>query len=87
MMSLAKLEEKTDGGPPKGSRKKYERRDQDSFRVREKSRTFALNGIIGSLHIRWPKYWSFNISPSNEYSGLIYFMIDWFDLLTVQRTL
>ena len=34
------------------------------------------------LHIRWPKYWSFSfiISPSNEYSGLIYFMIDWFDL-------
>ena len=41
------------------------------------------------LHIRWPKYWSFsfNISPSNEYSGLISFRIDCFDLLTVQRTL
>ena len=41
------------------------------------------------LHIRWPKYWSFNfsISPSNEYSGLISFRIDWFDLLTVQGTL
>ena len=77
MMSLAKLEEKTDGGPPKGSRKKYKRRDQDSFRVREKSRTFALNGITGSLHIRWPKYWSF-ISPSNEYSGLIYFILFYF---------
>ena len=39
--------------------------------------------------IRWPKYWSFsfNISPSNEYSGWISFMIDWFDLLTVQGTL
>ena len=36
------------------------------------------------LHIRWPKYWSFSISPSNEYSGLISFRIDWFDLLTVQ---
>ena len=38
------------------------------------------------LHIRWPKYWSFNfsISPSNEYSGLISFKIDWFDLLEVQ---
>ena len=38
------------------------------------------------LHIRWPKYWSFsfNISPSNEYSGLISFRIDWFDLLAVQ---
>ena len=41
------------------------------------------------LRIRWPKYWSFSfsISPSNEYSGLISFMIDWFDLLAVQRTL
>ena len=39
------------------------------------------------LHIRWPKYWSLSISPSNEYSGLIYFKIDWFDLLTVQGTL
>ena len=39
--------------------------------------------------IRWPKYWSFsfNISPSNEYSGLISFRIDWFDLLAVQGTL
>ena len=41
------------------------------------------------LCIRWPKYWnfSFSISPSNEYSGLIYFSIDWFDLLVVQGTL
>ena len=38
------------------------------------------------LHIRWPKYWSFSISPSNEYSGLNSFRIDWFDLLTVQGT-
>ena len=40
------------------------------------------------LHSRWPKYWSFSfsISPSNEYSGLISFRIDWFDLLAVQRT-
>ena len=39
-----------------------------------------------ALHIRWPKYWSFsfNISPSNEYSGLISFRMDWVDLLTVQ---
>ena len=36
------------------------------------------------LCIRWPKYWSFSISPSNEYSGLISFRIDWFDLLAVQ---
>ena len=39
-----------------------------------------------ALHIRWPKYWSCSISPSNEYSGLISFRIDWFDLLAVQRT-
>ena len=41
------------------------------------------------LHIRWPKYWSFSfsISPSNEYSGLTFFRIDWFDLLEVQGTL
>ena len=41
------------------------------------------------LHIRWPKYWSFSfsISPSNEYSGLISFMIDWSDHLAVQGTL
>ena len=42
-----------------------------------------------ALHIRWPKYWSFGfrISPSNEYSGLISFRIDWFDLLAIQGTL
>ena len=42
-----------------------------------------------ALHIRWPKYWSFsfNISPSNEYSGLISFRMDGFDLLSVQETL
>ena len=41
------------------------------------------------LHIRWPKYWSFNfsISPSSEYSGLISFRMDWLDLLAVQGTL
>ena len=41
------------------------------------------------LHIRWPKYWSFSFSsgPSNEYSGLISFMMDWLDLLAVQGTL
>ena len=39
------------------------------------------------LGIRWPKYWNFSISPSNEYSGLIFFRIDWFDLLEVQGTL
>ena len=42
-----------------------------------------------ALHIRWPKYWSFDfsISPSNEYLPLISFRIDWFDLLAVQGTL
>ena len=39
------------------------------------------------LHIRWPKYWSFSISPFNEYSGLISFRMDWLDLLAVQGTL
>ena len=45
------------------------------------------NGSV--LHIRWPKYWSFSfsISPSNEYSGLISFRINWLDLLAVQGTL
>ena len=42
-----------------------------------------------ALHIRWPNYWSFSfsISPSNEYSGLISFRMDWLDLLAVQGTL
>ena len=40
-----------------------------------------------ALPIRWPKYWSFSICPSSEYSGLISFRIDWFDLLAVQGTL
>ena len=39
-----------------------------------------------ALCIRWSKYWTFSISPSNEYSGLISFRIDWFDLLAVQET-
>ena len=49
-------------------------------------RVFSKESV---LHIRWPKYWSFSfsISPSNEYSGLISFRIDWFDLLAVQGTL
>ena len=49
-------------------------------------RVFSSESV---LHIRWPNYWSFsfNISPSNEYSGLISFRIDWLDLLAVQRTL
>ena len=49
-------------------------------------RGFSNESVI---HIRWPKYWSFrfSISPSNEYSGLISFRIDWLDLLAVQGTL
>ena len=52
--------------------------------------TFPSIRIFSSetvLCIRWPKYWSFNISPSNEYSGLISFRMDWLDLLAVQGTL
>ena len=49
-------------------------------------RVFANESV---LCIRWPKYWSFsfNISPSNKYSGLISFRLDWLDLLAVQETL
>ena len=54
--------------------------------------SFPASGSFSNesvLHVRWPTYWSFsfNISPSNEYLGLISFRIDWFDLLTVQGTL
>ena len=50
------------------------------------TRVFSNESV---LHSRWPKYWSFsfNISPSNEYSGLISFRMDWLDLLAVQGTL
>ena len=49
-------------------------------------RVFSSDSV---LHIRWPEYWSFSfsISPSNEYSGVISFRIDWFDLRAFQRTL
>ena len=40
-----------------------------------------------ALHIRWPKYWSFSISPSKEHPGLISFRMDWLDVLAVQGTL
>ena len=46
-----------------------------------------FQALFQALCIRWPKYWSFSISPSNEYSGLISFRIVWFDLLAVQGTL
>ena len=50
--------------------------------------SMTVFSIKSLLHIRWSKYWSFSLSitPSNEYSGLIPFMMDWFDLLEVQRT-
>ena len=57
------------------------------FRVFRKSiRVFSSES---ALHIRWPKYWSFSfgVSPSNEYSGLISLTVDWLDLLAVQGTL
>ena len=47
-------------------------------------RVFSKESV---LRIRWPKYWSFGISPSNEYSGLNSFRMDWLDLLAVQGTL
>ena len=47
-------------------------------------RVFSNESVF---HIRWPEYWSFSISPSNEYSGLISFRMDWLDLLAVQGTL
>ena len=49
--------------------------------------SLLCNMFHDALHIQWPQYWSFSISPSNEYSGLISFRIDWYDLLAVQRTL
>ena len=51
---------------------------------------FPIIGIFSSestLHIRWPKYWSFSFKISNDYLGLIFFRIDWFDLLAIQGTL
>ena len=51
--------------------------------------SIRVSSSESALHIRWPKYWSFSfsISPSNEYSGLISFRIDWLNLPTVQGTL
>ena len=51
--------------------------------------TIRVFSNVSVLHIWWPKYWSFgfSISPSNEYSGLISFRMDWLDLLVVQETL
>ena len=52
--------------------------------------SFPASGVFSNeptFHIRWPKFWRFSISPSNEYSGLISFRTDWFDLLAVHGTL
>ena len=51
--------------------------------------SFRVFSNVSGLHIRWPEYWSFSfsISPSNEYSGLMSFRMDWLDLLAVQGTL
>ena len=56
------------------------------FSIFPSNRVFSNESV---LCIRWPKYWnfSFSISPSNEYLGLISFRMDWLDLLAVQRTL
>ena len=56
------------------------------FYCLQSMRVFSNESV---LHIRWPKYWSFSfsISPSSEYSGLISFRMDWLDLIPVQRTL
>ena len=48
---------------------------------------FPASGSFPISWLKWPKYWNFSISPFNEYSGLISFRIDWFDLLAVQGTL
>ena len=50
---------------------------------------FLASGSFSMSHFRWPKYWSFSfsISPSNDYSGLIFFRMDWFEPLVVQGTL
>ena len=57
-----------------------------TFNLSQHQRVFSYES---ALRMRWPKYWSFSfsISPSNEYSGLISFKMDWLDLLTVQGTL
>ena len=61
------------------------------YRVSSRLQSFPTLGSfqMSVLCIRWPKYWSFSfsISPSSEYSGLIFFRIDWFDLLAVPGTL
>ena len=60
---------------------------QTTDTVEEPLDLIRLTSNESAFCIRWPKYWSFSISPSNEYSGLISFRIDWFNLLAVQGTL
>ena len=62
---------------------------QASLSITNSQSSPKLMSIESALHIRWPKYWSFsfNISPSNEHSGLISFRMDWLDFLVVQGTL
>ena len=55
-----------------------------SYLLFPSTRAFSSESV---LHIRWPKYWNFSISPSNDYSGLISFRMDWLDLLVVKETL
>ena len=57
-----------------------------TFNLSQHQDLFQWVSSLNSL-ATWPKYWSFSISPSNEYSGLISFRMDWFDLLAVQRAL
>ena len=57
-----------------------------TFNLSQHQGLFQWVSSLNSL-ATWPKYWSFSISPSNEYSGLISFRMDWFDLLAVQRAL
>ena len=57
------------------------------FSSRLQSRPASVFPSESALHIRWPKYWSFSIKPSNEHSGFIFFRMDWLDLLKVQGTL
>ena len=61
----------------------------ESIHVHWVSDAIQPSHLLSALHTRWPKYWSFSfsISSSNEYSGLISFRMDWLDLLVVQGTL
>ena len=60
---------------------------EDSVEISCHASSYIVSEIMSlnesALHIRWSKYWSFSISPSNQYLGLISFWIDWFDLLAV----